>query len=263
MATAQHLVSIGVWLIVCIAMTWLLCVFFSKKFYKKTTLITSWGCRVASFLGIYIIVRVFFFEIYHVNGHSMNPTLVDGDYVLVSKISYGTRLPRSLYEIPWINLLTYFYPFNLLDHKPTQQYIRLFSKQDINKGDIVVFNIPVYQKMFGIKRCVYIPGDTIPNDDTFLGVLPHNNLCINMCRNSLSKMDYEIITHYHVCPHDSLLQFSHNYYFLLGDNRGASTDSRIWGAVQDDHIVGKAKFIIFSKDKNGKFRWNRFFNLVK
>lgn len=56
--------------------------------------------------------------------------------------------------------------------------------------------------------------------------------------------------------------FKQNYYFMMGDNRHNSADSRFWGFVPYDHIVGKAVFIWFSKEKEGGIRWNRIFSFV-
>jgi len=54
--------------------------------------------------------------------------------------------------------------------------------------------------------------------------------------------------------------FKMNYYWMMGDNRHNSADSRYWGFVPEDHIVGRASMIVFSKDKdNSKIRWNRIF----
>ena len=55
-----------------------------------------------------------------------------------------------------------------------------------------------------------------------------------------------------------------NYYWMMGDNRDNSLDSRSWGFVPENHIVGKASFIWMSIDKDlGKIRWNRIFNAIK
>lgn len=232
----------------------------SKKLFRNKKKITVWAYKISSLFAIYIILRIFFFDIYRVSGNSMEPTLVDGDYVLVSKMRYGSRLPRSLYEIPWVNLLTYLYPFNLLDHNPSQAYKRLHSKQSLERGDIVIFNIPVYQKQFGIKRCNQIPGDTVSiYNEPVVALIPYYGHTVRISTDSLNVIERRIIIHYGLQPCDSLVLFSHNYYFLTGDNRVNSTDSRVWGVVQDDHIVGKACFIIISKESNGAYRWKRFF----
>ena len=63
---------------------------------------------------------------------------------------------------------------------------------------------------------------------------------------------------------DSLFTFKNDYYFMMGDNRHSSLDSRVWGFIPKRHIIGKASLIWFSKDKlNGKVRWNRTFKKIK
>lgn len=158
--------------------------------------------------------------------------------------------------------MTYFYPFNLLGHQPSQQYIRLYSKRNVEKEDIVIFNLPIYQRQFGVKRCLKIPCDTIDYKDSCVNVLPYKDFSVNVFRDSLSVIEKRIIIHYRLSDIDSILCFPDNYYYLIGDNVKASTDSRTWGAIQGDHIVGKAKFILFSKEKNGKFRLKRFFKKI-
>ena len=57
--------------------------------------------------------------------------------------------------------------------------------------------------------------------------------------------------------------FAMNYYWMMGDNRFNSADSRMWGFVPEDHIVGKASLVWFSSDPNGGFRWDRMFTVIK
>lgn len=226
-------------------------VIFARRLFKHRKRAVVLIIKIGSLFVVYILLRIFFFDIYRISGHSMEPALSDGDYVLVSKTAWGPRLPRSLYEIPYVNYLTHLYPLNLLDHNLTQQYRRLHSNNTIEKGDIVVFNLPVYQRQYGVKRCTLIPGDTImAYRSAKASILPKKNDYIDLRRDSLSVVERRIVSHYKLQPIDSALYFRHGYYFLEGDNRDNSTDSRMWGALQDDHIVGKVSLIIFTKDLN-------------
>lgn len=121
--------SFLIWLFVYIVIGSVVYVVFSKRLFRNRKKITIFMSKTISLFVLYILLRIFFFDIYHISGNSMEPTLSDGDYVFVSKTVWGPRLPRSLYEIPWVNYLTYLYPFNLLVHRPTQQYKRLYSKK--------------------------------------------------------------------------------------------------------------------------------------
>lgn len=120
-----------------------------KGTYRKT------GCLLSAFLLVNILVKLFFFEIYHVGGHSMRETLLDGDYVLVSKSSYGLRLPRTVLEIPWVNQLFYYtLPENWLEElvPPRGTAWKCVGYQPPRPGDIITFHLPFHPRIVNIKR---------------------------------------------------------------------------------------------------------------
>ncbi len=165
---------------------------------------------------ISIVVKLFVFEVYYIPSSSMENTLKKGDYILVSKIHYGPRLPRNIMEIPIINIFAHtLLPSEkirklTLSDKPYKR-VNLFSK--VKKGDVIVFNTPFYQSGFSVKRCAKVP------------------------KNAL--------------------------YYMLGDNPKQSTDSRSWGLLQEDHIVGKAICVLYSKDDKKGIRWPRIIKKIK
>ena len=193
----------------------------------------------------------------------MMPTLMDGDYVVVSKSLYGSRLPRSLYEVPWLRYLTYMYPISLLEYDSKKEYKRLYSINQVQLGDVIVFNNPVYQNFLGVKRCSLIPGDTIIINN-IINIIPSIRQQVFLNEDSLSIVKRRILQNYYLLPLDSNTPFvfTHSYYYVLGDNQDHSTDSRVWGALQDDHIIGKVCIILFSKSRERKIRWERFLKRV-
>ena len=112
---------------------------------------------------------------------------------------------------------------------------------------------------------LWIPkeGATIPINDSTLTLygatikLYEHNDDVRIDNNTLT-IDGKVVTEY---------TFKQNYYFMMGDNRHNSLDSRFWGFVPEDHIVGKAFFIWLSIDRNADFlhkiRWSRFFKLIR
>lgn len=233
-----------------------------------------------------LILRVFFFEIYEISSISMEPTLVPGDYILVSKMSYGARLLR---------LRKIFFEKKI-------EYMRTMRWGEIKKGDVFVFNFPRYQtlndsfpNMYGsciVKRCFGMPRDTViiqkserkelnmknegvlepnpdlfPHDSTLIWRLdnygplyvPAKGQSINLTKkntyryrdvfryeNPLSKIEDSVL-YINNLPVYSYT-FQHNYYFMVGDNFYGSLDSRYWGFVPDANIIGKAVVILFSID---------------
>jgi signal peptidase I len=228
-----------------------------------------------------LFVRVFFYQPFNIPSGSMKSTLLVGDYLFVSKLSYG----YSRHSFPW-GLA----PFRgrIFDGKP-------------ERGDIAVFKLPRDNSTDYIKRVIGLPGDTVQMRD---GVLYINGQPVPKKRIS----DFESRTEtglvrripqfeetlpngvkYRVLDegptdYDNTREFKvpDGHYFMVGDNRDNSTDSRVgrqWGVgfVPHENLVGRAEIIFFSADTEeggsfglfrpwtwpGGIRWSRFFQLVR
>jgi len=150
---------------------------FGYRALQKRFKATKWWKILNSFFmvlavfGVAIFLRLFVFEVYEIPSESMENTLVPGDKIVVNKLSIGPRMPRSPFEIPWVNLLFY-------TSKEARTRIdstwwaprRLKGFSPIRRNDVLVFqNKPVGPDFF-IKRCVALPGDVfqIVNSDLFI-----------------------------------------------------------------------------------------------
>ncbi len=353
---------------------------------KKRKIFWEW-LKAILFAAITIILfRAFFFEAYTIPSASMEKSLLSGDYILVNKLSYGTRLPNTPLSVPFAHQRL---PFTE-DSKSYSEcmkfpYFRFFGSPDIEHGDVVVFNwpmdddYPVDQRTFYIKRCMAIAGDTLEvkegqvyingeyldrpeklqfnykvtmdvdsiNRQDSSSILnlneggkmtsarefwytlstddidkllkePHivkiepllekkgsyNDYMFPENEHFLWNVDYfgpiyipkagdsvkltidslplyqRIICNYEKnevrVSNDSIFinnkhtthyRFKMNYFFMMGDNRHNSADSRFWGFVPEDHIVGKTVMVLMSIDKKvsgegSKIRKDRWFKAV-
>lgn len=221
------------------------------------------------FIFINIIAKLFFIEIYRVNGNSMKNTLLDGDYVFVIKSQYGIRIPKSIFEIPWVNnILYYILPVNIIETSITSRngYKVIMKHHTPQKGDIIVFNIPPYQKYINIKRIKNSIYQKYTLKDPYIKTpcIPYKNMAITSGTltdnyNKLTITYGENI----VYTQNKIKIFKHNYFFVMGDNISESTDSRDWGLLQDDHIIGKASLILISFDENKHIRLDRILKRIK
>lgn len=158
-------------------------------------------------------------------------TLQIGDFILVNNLSYSIKLP--------------FTNISITDHS-TPQY-----------GDIIVFKYPKDTSKFFTKRVIGLPGDVIEVHDKQL--YRNGEQIIENYLNS-SKRNFKY------APLDNMkaIRIPQNEYFVLGDNRDNSDDSRIWGTVPYANIHGKVFMVLFSWDKiKNNLRWNRIFKFVE
>lgn len=384
--------------------------------YSIVREIFDWSMAIITALILVIFIRTFIIEAYTIPTPSMERTLMVGDYLFVSKISFGPKLPNTPIAFPFTHNTMPFSDKKSYNEKIQWPYQRLAGFSKIKNNDVVVFNFPegdtVIQQFpdqdyyslvrkYGrntilsqydvisrpvdkrenfVKRCIGIPGDTIlithtliyinnkplsdpataqynyyirtngqnleadqlydleitdtdqlydpymksyvfaltreqasdvrnlsnitkvtllentnrnlsylsffPYDPSFdwnednFGplVIPRKGMSVDLTLENLpkyrriieayekNKLDIKDgIIYVNNKPTDSYT-FSLNYYFMMGDNRHNSADSRIWGFVPEDHIVGKAVLVWLSLNKNKdsfkKIRWNRMFKKI-
>jgi len=327
------------------------------------------------------LIRGLIFSAYAIPSGSMEGTLLTGDYLFVSKITYGPRMPFTPVANPFLESTITKYHFKTYWDGIKLPYLRLPGFTKIKKGDIVVFNKPEeadpsYQKPVDvrtnlIKRCQATPGDllTIINSQVYINGIAASNpekaqtsyevtgdiSAINPqvfqdmgieIRQQMSTDSYEMIIPNvslpifkgyssiksikpvieqagkydpQIFPHNSKFKwnednfgplilpkkgwsvplndstlvlyrraielyennkvelkgsdilindkkadhytFKMNYYWMMGDNRHNSLDSRFWGYVPEDHVIGKAMLTWMSTDSTGHFlnkiRWDR------
>jgi signal peptidase I len=201
-------------------------------------------------LMLALVLRTFVLQAYKIPSGSMEPTLLVGDHIIVNKLEYGLRIPDSFFgiapfaaEIPWGH-----YAFKL---------------EAVHRGDVVVFVFPPDPTKDFIKRVIGIPGDTVEIKDGMLYLNgarakdPHAHF-------ELSPDERQVVS-----QRDNFgpLKIPEGHYFMMGDNRDRSYDSRFWGLVDRNEIEGRAMFIYWSWDSDGSsilpVRWNRFFRIIR
>jgi len=210
-----------------------------------------------SFFPIFLIVlllRSFLVEPFRIPSGSMMPTLLIGDFILVNKYTYGIRLP-------------------IVNKK-------IISIGRPERGDVVVFRFPEDPTIPFIKRIVGLPGDRISyyNKTLYINGEParQENMGTYTGHGSGSNMTGTSLRAEYLddAPHDMLIQGGYpgvegeivvpeENYFVLGDNRDNSRDSRYWGTVPDDHLIGRAFSIWMNWDWGEGIDWGRIGTSIK
>lgn len=340
-----------------------------KKFLKKFKKINSWIKAIIIAVITIAIINTFVFESFIQKNDTMENTILEGDFVIINKLSYGARIPMTMLSIPFTNI------YSELVSLP---YIRIPGFTEIKNNDLIAFNypyqndIPIDKKTIYIKRCFGTPGDIIEIIDKVVYInenladslkdikyqyrftakkyplnidffnfheinswdtisdkglyeaflnrsqakaIEKDSLIINLRilkdlraekvtgifpqspyvrwnkdyfgplripkENDtiyLNKQNYDIYKKLISVYENNNLYFDnenfyindiktnkyvvkYNYYFVIDDNRDNYKDSRKWGFLPENHIVGKASFIWFSISNNNEdsFRFSRIF----
>lgn len=203
-------------------------------------------------------VRSFFFEPFHIPSSSMKPTLLIGDYIFVAKYSYG----YSRYSFP--------FGFNFFEGR--------IWRSEPQRGDVAVFRLPSDPKINYVKRIIGLPKDKIQMRN---GVLFINDIEVKKTadgifldedsevrteiqRFSEEMLDGKIVktldqNPYGQSDNTGIYEVPEGHYFMMGDNRDNSQDSRFLervGYVPEENLVGRAKIIFFSNSRPIWQFWN-------
>ena len=319
-------------------------------------------------LSIAILTRILVIDVYSVPSQSMESTLYKGDYILVNKLKYGPLLPRSPYEIPWVNI---FYFLHDNSKEAVQSKIwknrRLSGYSNVENGDVLVFKRDETSALL-VKRCIAVAGNKVeikdgeiyindkhqkpnPNiknfyyfkisdlhqftkkkeelqlnftlkrkkqknwyrahlsynevsllkklkcvdtihkkrevynlkDNLFPNLntqqwtisdygplkIPKKGMLLNLKnKNEFALYKQTLKLHEHdknelvlKNPPTEKYQFLHDYYFMMGDNRKQSTDSRFFGFIPKNKVVSQVSCVLFSF-KDNEFQWERVFKNI-
>lgn len=188
-----------------------------------------------------LLIRSFVFEPFRIPSGSMMPTLLQGDFIFVKKYSYGLRLPVT--------------------------ETKVLETGDPERGDVVVFRLPSDPKVNYIKRVIGLPGDEV--------VYKRHRLTINGTLVDLQqakdaapespqyveqlgeRMHDILITNGSNTDRDGIYVVPKGHYFVMGDNRDNSRDSRFIDAIPETHLVGEAVRIWMHVDGLSWPRWDR------
>lgn len=160
---------------------------------------------------IILPVRLFLFQPFFVQGASMEPNFEDGEYLIINELGYKETD---------LNI------FN--SHLFTVEPFK-----ELNRGDVIVFRYPKNPSQFFIKRVVALPGETITIKDGKI-IIANSKNPAGFVLDESGYLDEGVATSGEVSR-----RLEENEYFVLGDNRSASHDSRSWGPLKKDLIIGK------------------------
>lgn len=219
-----------------------------KKVAKEPVLVEYSRSFFPIILAV-LLLRGFLVEPFRIPSGSMMPTLLVGDFILVNKFAYGLRLPVL--------------------------HTKFVDIGEPERGDVVVFRFPRDPSVDYIKRVVGVPGDQIRYYNRVLYIngkpmkqVPMGNYTgvgagsvmtgANRRTETLDGIEHHILVRPEAPSWEGEFEVPARQYFVMGDNRDNSNDSRYWGTVPEQNLVGKAFLIWMNWDsENGGIGWGR------
>lgn len=210
-----------------------------KQQSDKLPFIVDYARSFFPILLIVFSIRSFAFEPFRIPSGSLKPTLLVGDFILVNKFDYGFRLPVL--------------------------HTKILAMNEPQRGDIVVFREPPTESRDLIKRVIGVPGDKISYKDKVLYI--NGNEMPQQFEKYSTDQDEDLPSWEVVQKQENLFGINHGIYqipgrenddfeivvpegkyFMMGDNRDDSADSRSWGFLPEENIIGKATRVLISFD---------------
>ena len=223
--------------------------------HRRQPLLVEYARALFPVVLIVFVLRSFVVEPFRIPSGSMLPSLHIGDFILVNKFSYGIRLP-------------------IVHHK-------IIPLGGPSRGDVMVFRYPKDPALNFVKRVVGLPGDVVIYRDKQLSIngkpvaraadgefhfdqLKLRGRAALRYTEIIDDSEHAILIDRALHSRDMEVRVPPGSYFVMGDNRDHSNDSRYWRFVPEDHVVGKAFFIWFSWKgwKNGGVHWSRIGNRI-
>ena len=217
---------------------------------------------IAGILGLVIIVRIFVFEVCIVSTESMVPAIRPTEIIVIAKLTYGCNLPRRWADIPLINVFTWVPSLRQKDERNDWGFRRGWGLRTPREGDVAVFLSPDQPYTMLVKRIktVIDKGTALPIDSMRTTV---EQMALSERVPIIKRLDKTYIggkpsTHYIT---------QHTFYDMRGDNTEKSHDSRRFGPISEEDVIGRMSLVLWSWDSQGtgwnKVRWGRLFRPVR
>ncbi|EDP46498.1 signal peptidase I [Rickettsiella grylli] len=229
-----------------------LLIFAPRRKRKKIThpsIVIEYARSFFPVLFFVLLIRSFLAEPFRIPSGSEKPDLLIGDFIVANKFIYGIRLPVT--------------------HK------KMISVSEPKRGDIIVFLWPKDTSTYFIKRVIGVPGDVITYKNKVLTINGqqasqqllgetmdsdgrHEKWPVLLKRENLLGIQHDIYLRPDQFATDFSVVVPQGNYFVMGDNRDNSLDSRYWGFVPEKDLIGKAMWVFFSWDnEHHRVRWDR------